>query len=97
MSSENFLGSEAGCRNPSRAARRTAGQSDPCVMVIFGAGGDLTRTGGAAQGWLAVTSVVMPPRTFQRVCTVMRRGLMAATRSSRMRLVMSSWNAPSSR
>src|SRR5690242_4420738 len=41
---------------------------------------------------VASTTVWMPPLTSQSVRTVARRGSIAATRSSRMRLVTSSWN-----
>ena len=51
----------------------------------------------AQSGCEAVTTVVMPPRGFHSVSTVMRRGSVARTRSSRMVLVTASWKAPSSR
>src|SRR5262245_4833944 len=44
-----------------------------------------------------VTTVLIPPRMFQSPTTSMRRGASVRTRSSRMRLVTSSWNAPSFR
>jgi len=50
-----------------------------------------------ASGWLASTTVWMPPRTLKSASTVMRRGASTATRSSRMRLVTASWKWPSSR
>ena len=43
------------------------------------------------------TSVWIPPRTSQSVLTVIRRGATAPTRSSRIRLVTSSWNPASFR
>ena len=43
MPPESPLRSEIGCRNPDRPARRSTNSGDPCVMVIFGAAGDLTR------------------------------------------------------
>ena len=45
----------------------------------------------------ATIVVVMPPRMLKAPSTRARRGLTAATRSSRIRLVTASWNAPSSR
>ena len=44
-----------------------------------------------------VTTVWMPPRTMKSPVTSMNRGASAATRSSQMRFVTASWNAPSSR
>src|SRR5689334_16110931 len=45
----------------------------------------------------ANTEVAMPPRTLKRASSRIQRGLVARARSSRMRLVTASWNAPSSR
>ena len=50
-----------------------------------------------AEGCDTSTTVWMPPRTSQSVTTVIERGAIAATRSSKMRLVMSSWKPPSLR
>lgn len=47
--------------------------------------------------WVAVTMVWIPPRTLKSPTTVMRRGLVAFTRSSRMRLVTASWKWPAFR
>ena len=53
--------------------------------------------GQVAAGWDASTTVWIPPRTSQSVITVIRRGETEVTRSSSIRLVMSSWKPPSFR
>src|SRR5262245_30330115 len=45
--------------------------------------------------YTARTSVLIPPRTLKSPTTSAHRGRAAATKSSRMRLVTASWNAPS--
>ena len=84
---------EIGKRGP-RSDSARAGVS-PCLVGRT----PPRRPSGAqtAAGCDASTTVWMPPRTSQSVVTVMRRGAIAATRSSRIRLVMSSWKPPSLR
>ena len=58
------------------------------------------RSTSSAPGYfscIATIVVVMPPRTLNSPSTRARRGRVAATRSSRIRLVTASWKAPSSR
>ena len=52
--------------------------------------GDLVWRFGHAAGYVAETTVLMPPRTVKSPTTVMRRGWQAATRSSRISLVTAS-------
>ena len=65
------------------------------------AGSSGSTTGAAAvQPFLrysAMTFVVMPPRTFQRATMRTKRGFVAATMSSMIVFVTSSWNEPTSR
>ena len=49
---------------------------------------ELKRSGDQARAsYVTVTTVLIPPRTVKSPTTVMRRGWMAATRSSRISLV----------
>ncbi len=80
-----------------RGAGAVPGSPGAGLVVAIGPGYGRRRAGRAGYGWVASTTVWIPPRTSQSVVTVIRRGATAATRSSRMRLVTSSWNAPSFR
>ena len=95
-----------GGRSQDRRAYRSGGRGSPPQDTAAQGGGftpaprsgpDGDRDRRSAYGYEASTTVWIPPRTNQSVVTVIRRGATAATRSSRMRLVMSSWNPPSFR
>ena len=47
--------------------------------------------------WVARTTVLMPPRMLKSPSTSIQRGAATVTKSFRMRLVTSSWKAPSLR
>ena len=86
----------------SRRIRLSAGDNNGIQVIVLMPvlsvwSGMERQSSVACAGWRAVTTVVMPPRTSQRVSTVACFGAIELTRSSRIRLVTASWWTGSSR